>query len=456
MPQSTRPIDVARGIAFDPANTGLAAAQVQDAIDALNAIVAQGANATAQGTWLISGGGVAWVSGYQYRVSAAQYYIAGIAHTAPQATVTLDPPDAAFSRFDVVAVDDAGAVVVLEGTPSAAPELPDVDPQRQLTLTIVRVDVGTSEPPAPPAAARTIYAENAGPPGEWTLAASAGTITLGSTSNPHGGTRCIEATGAANGTYLEATTAPAIVVTESQDLVFHVRCKAGWPGQKSLSASFRTAAAAVGNAVAVANGFFGFSTANVATYQQVVIPIAQFNLPAGTTATKLRVAVVGGGASVGFHIDDIALQGGVTDPGTGATGITQQQADARYAQRSANLSDLVAAATARANLDVSATFRFGASGTITTGQKTPTHRVRAAGTAFFLEMTLSAGTATAAIEASTDGGTTWPATVGTVAIASGKANTAAISAALAAGTLLRVNYTAAAAAADPVVTLHVR
>jgi hypothetical protein len=103
-----------------------------------------------------------------------------------------------------------------------------------------------------------------------------------------------------------------------------------------------------------------------------------------------------------------------------------------------------------------ATYRFGAAGVITTGQKLPAHRVRAAGTAFALDLTLSAGTATAAVEASTDGGSTWPTTVGTVAVASGLASTAAISTALAAGSLLRVDYTAASGAVDPVVSLHVR
>lgn len=100
-------------------------------------------------------------------------------------------------------------------------------------------------------------------------------------------------------------------------------------------------------------------------------------------------------------------------------------------------------------------YRFGAAGVITTGAKPPLHRARAAGVATRIDLTLSAGTATAAVEASTDGGATWPVVAGSVAVAAGRSATATISTAIPAAALLRVNYTAAAAAADPVVSLYV-
>jgi hypothetical protein len=100
-------------------------------------------------------------------------------------------------------------------------------------------------------------------------------------------------------------------------------------------------------------------------------------------------------------------------------------------------------------------FRFGAGGAITTGQKPPAHYVDVAMTAFELTLTASAGTVTAQIEKSTNGGSTWTA-VDNVVLSSGLSNTKSISAALTAGTLLRVNYTAASGCSDPVVTLLAR
>jgi hypothetical protein len=101
-------------------------------------------------------------------------------------------------------------------------------------------------------------------------------------------------------------------------------------------------------------------------------------------------------------------------------------------------------------------YRFGASGTITTGAKPPLHRVRSAGTATRLDMTLAAGTGSATIEVSTDDGATWPTSIGPVSVASGKSATAAVSTSIPADALLRVNYTAATAASDPLVTLYLR
>jgi uridine phosphorylase len=102
-------------------------------------------------------------------------------------------------------------------------------------------------------------------------------------------------------------------------------------------------------------------------------------------------------------------------------------------------------------------YRWVAAGSgITTGAKAGRHRVNRAGTAYQMEMTMEVGTATVAIEASTDNGATWQTTVGTISGSYDADNTATISAALAAGTKLRVNYTAVSGVEDVVITLRVR
>jgi hypothetical protein len=97
---------------------------------------------------------------------------------------------------------------------------------------------------------------------------------------------------------------------------------------------------------------------------------------------------------------------------------------------------------------------FGAVGPVTTGQKPATHYVDVTMTAYGLVITASAGTVTAQIEKSTNGGSSWTA-VDNVVLSSGLSNTKTISAALTPGMLLRVNYTAVSGCSDPVVRLLV-
>src|SRR4030095_5738219 len=87
-------------------------------------------------TWLVSGGQVAWESAYTFRVSAASYYINATAYTSAEATVALTAAHATLDRIDVVALDTAGAVVVLAGTPASTPSQPSVDPAADLHAAV--------------------------------------------------------------------------------------------------------------------------------------------------------------------------------------------------------------------------------------------------------------------------------------------------------------------------------
>ena len=101
-------------------------------------------------------------------------------------------------------------------------------------------------------------------------------------------------------------------------------------------------------------------------------------------------------------------------------------------------------------------YRFGASGVVATGQQAPTHYVEFAGTATALTITASAGTLTAQIESSTNGGSTWSVVGAGLALSSGLSAASTMSVPLIVGTLLRVNYTATSSGANPVVSLYVQ
>jgi hypothetical protein len=114
----------------------------------------------------------------------------------------------------------------------------------------------------------------------------------------------------------------------SGTLVFYVRSKAAWPNQKSIRIAFRDSNNVVlGSYVTLDDGIFGFSSGTLGSYQQVAIPLNLFNIADNTLFRQLRMEIRGSGAAIGFYIDDVILQDGVSTP---VVGITQEQADARY------------------------------------------------------------------------------------------------------------------------------
>lgn len=279
-----------------------------------------------QSTFLISGGQLAWQSAYTFNVSAATYAISGTQYTAPQTIVTLDAAHATLDRIDTIVATDAGTITKITGTPAAQPSEPDVDPGSQLKLGIVFVAAASV---APVGVSNTaLYAENAGGPGEWNWTTSGTGFALASTTSPRTGTVDIEGTAVAAGAYAQGAIPSGTIDPNAQaNLVFYLLSKATWANKRTLNVQFFSSGVARGAAVVIQTGAFGFNSANVATYQQIAIPISQFAIPAGTTVNQIRFTDAGG--AIGFYLDDVFFQAGTSQ--TTAVGITQQQADARYA-----------------------------------------------------------------------------------------------------------------------------
>lgn len=259
---------------------------------------------------LVSGGAVVWESGFTYRVSAAEYYILGTRYNSLEQTVTLDAADATNPRIDVIALNNEGTVVKISGTPAANPTEPDLDPATQLQLSWVLVGAATSAPAG--ASAVSLYAENAGAPGEWGWATSGSGIVLNSATNPRAGTVCIRGTSMANGAYAQAEAAAPIDPNAFDQLVLFIRSAATWGAGRVLRLQWQSAGVKRGNTLTIASGYYGFDSSNVTDYQQVVIPMAQFAVPTGLTVNQLRIACAGG--TISFGMDDVALKThGVTE-----------------------------------------------------------------------------------------------------------------------------------------------
>jgi len=300
------------------------------------------------GSTLIAGGQVVWESSLIFRVSAASYFINGTFYTSIEQTVTLDVADETNPRIDVIALDNTGTVVKITGEPNATPSKPDIDPASQLELTFVLVPASAGTPEG--IETTDLYLENAGTPNEWAATDSGATIDTASISNPRTGTYCIELTNAANGNWFLLTATSPISLANQESLVLQIRSKAAWASQKSLRLSFRNAGVVQGSFITVDEGLFGFSSAITGSYQQVAIPLSQFNIPGASTVDQLLVEVRGSGGNIGAYFDDIIIQGGTTI--IVQAGISKTEADARYLRQANNLNDLADKPTARTNLNV--------------------------------------------------------------------------------------------------------
>lgn len=270
-----------------------------------------------QGSWLASGGSVVFLQNYDFRVSAASYYINGTPYAAPQTNITLDAAHATLNRFDAIVATTSNTIIKITGVAAANPSLPSIDAETQLALGYILVQAATSSPGI---TLTNIYLENT----EWTSSVSAN-FNAASTSNPFAGTKDIEATTAVAGNLVQLTNGAAITLSDKKQLVFNIRSKASWPNNKSLSITWYNAGVKKGQSVSFGNGKFGFNSATTGSYQQIVIPISSFAVAASDSVDRLEFAVAGGGASIGFYLDNIVLEsnsGSVTPPSIGAATAT--------------------------------------------------------------------------------------------------------------------------------------
>ncbi|MGI8542053.1 MAG: hypothetical protein ACR2MD_01070 [Aridibacter sp.] len=273
-------------------------------------------------TALISGGQTILEAGYTYRVSAAAYFIQGLRYDSTEQTVTLDTADAAFDRFDVLALNTIGSLVKITGIPSANPTEPDIDPTTQIKLTLILVQAGTTAPPA--AANEDIYKENT----EWTSSTSGTGWNANSTLNPNQGTKTIEAASTGNGSYVQLTRSTAETLETFNTLILFVRSKAAFGNNKVLRVQFYDNGIAKGSPVTLASGYYGFDSSITTGYQLVAIPLSRFVMAAGTSVNALRVT--SSGAGLGLYIDDVSLQNSGSVIVSNSSGLTQDQADALY------------------------------------------------------------------------------------------------------------------------------
>lgn len=254
----------------------------------------------AQGSYVQNGGDVAFVSGYTFLVSPVNYYINGTSYTAAQTSISLDSPDATNNRFDAIVATTSSTITKVTGVAGVTPYLPDTDPQTQLVLTYILVQGGSS---AANISTTSLYLENT----EWTSSISGG-FNAASTNNPYAGTKDIEATSAAAGDYVRLTNGAPVSLSNIKQIVFQIRSKAAWSNSKSLLITWYLSGVKIGVSASLADTKYGFSSSNIVSYQQIVIPISTFQIPAATNVDRVEFKVNGGGGAIGFYLDNVILE----------------------------------------------------------------------------------------------------------------------------------------------------
>lgn len=255
---------------------------------------------------LISGGGVAFVGGFDLIVSAATYSIGGVVYSSPETPITVSTADAVFGRIDVVALDDTGTAFVIPGTPAPTPAKPDVDLETQLELTFFFVAAGSTTLPI---GNEDVYKENT----EWT-SSTGGTINAASTADPHTGTVSVEYTASGTNQIAAFSRGSTVPVDAFGGLVFYIKSKATWPLTRSLVVTLRYGSTLIGEPVTLLpSGTFGFNSSNTASYKVVVLPIANF-AATGQVFDRVWFTVKGSGAGIGLFLDDISFQAGLSLP----------------------------------------------------------------------------------------------------------------------------------------------
>jgi len=258
---------------------------------------------SAQASFITSGLSFANVSGLIFRISAGTVSINGTVYSFSQTDVTLDAADGSNPRIDLIVADSGtGTIHKITGTAAANPVRPDYDPLTQFQITFILVPTGATS--IPTVVQTALYHEAT----ETTITTANGRIVGNSTNNPLAGTKDIEGTACIADDWVKLTNASLITVSAADKLVLNIRSKATWANPKNLQLTWFNSTTKVGQIVAISQGVFGFNSSNTTSYQQIVIPILAFALPANAQADALEIRVKGGGGSIGFYLDDIYLE----------------------------------------------------------------------------------------------------------------------------------------------------
>jgi hypothetical protein len=276
-----------------------------------------------QGNRLISGG-ASYVSGLTFETSALEYIIGGTIYDIPlPTTLVLNSGDPVFNRIDVIVADVSGNTSVVEGTPSANPEKPDIDEETQVEVTFVSIPANGTTPDID---LLLLYNENAGPPTEWSFGAvglQPTRISGSSTDQTYSGLTSIRVSGVTGAftTSFRLTGSTTVDTNQFATLQFAIRNLSANTTSSQIRLGFRTTGNTQnGNYVymnaAGSSGYVQYSSTNTSSWQLISIPLWRFYL----TNTNVQVLDVSfNSPNARYYFDMIQLvEGFASSPPTNA------------------------------------------------------------------------------------------------------------------------------------------
>ena len=211
----------------------------------------------------------------------------------------------------MIVAETDGTVGSVTGTAAASPVEPEIDSDTQIKVALVLVAAGATTPSD--VSNEDVYLENT----EWTSADSGATIDPDDTSDPYSGSKAVLFDAAGDGDYLTLTDASAHSASEFERFVFRIKnTAANTTNRNRVRIALYNSTSRVSNWIDLQPGSYAFDAADVASYQIISIPMADFGL-AGNTFDVVRFEVEAAGANtLSFLLDTVLFQEGVATEDT--------------------------------------------------------------------------------------------------------------------------------------------
>lgn len=277
-------------------------------------------------------------TGLTFSVTSCSYIINGTNYNSLPGEITLNTADGSNPRIDLIIVDTSLNIGKITGTPAANPDEPDINDDTQIKVAAITVEANVSTPGS--ISLNNIYFENLGSgSSEWdaTENTSGVRINVDSTNNPQAGSKTIEVTSGITDDLITLTSGSTIDTSSISLIEFYIRSKAIWDDTRRLKIAFYNGTARVSEWVSILNGEHDFESKRTTSYQLIIIPSSNF-IFSNNSANSIRFKIAGTGSSIGFYLDSIRLQTGISSEntatgegntasnvGTGGTGLFKQK-----------------------------------------------------------------------------------------------------------------------------------
>jgi len=293
---------------------------------------ASGKTVTISGTstecGFVNPGYVTWDSLLVFTVSPARYQLCCdlVVRTTELTQITLSAADPTLARFDMIALDSTG-VIVVEGTPAADPAQPQPNGCQKL-LTYILIGGGSTTPDSTGCgnvARETIYDETGGT--EWTPSANGGlSASFTDTDYPYHLTKDADLATLNSGQSISFLKGSTITLTDYTTLKFYIRLKSALHNRLSIAIFFNNSTDyRVTAPVILTTGQYNFDRTVVGSYQEITIPVSAFlafnsGAPSTTVVDQLYFLAQNQNNADGIYIDYIQLQSGICQPPNTANG----------------------------------------------------------------------------------------------------------------------------------------